>query len=146
MIRRAALVDVEAIVGIFEPSFASLDFLPRLHDHEENVAYFRRQVLEGEAYLLGRGFAIVRDDELSHLYVHPDAIGRGIGRALLEHVKALRPRGFELWVFQQNERARRFYERNGCRAIRFTNGELNGERTPDVLYEWRPATPGSRAR
>ena len=146
MIRRAALVDVETIVDIFEPSFATLAFLPALHSHEENVAYFRGQVLEGEAYLLDRGFAILRGDELSHLYVHPDAIGTGMGRALFEHAKTLRPHGFELWVFQQNERARRFYERNGCRAIRFTNGELNEERTPDVLYEWRPATPGSRGR
>ena len=146
MIRRATLDDADEIVSIFEPSFATLDFLPRLHSHEENLAFFRRQILDGEAYLLGRGFALVQGDVLMHLYVHPDALGTGVGHALFEHVKTVRPAGFEFWVFQQNERARRFYEAHGARAVRFTNGELNEERTPDVLYEWRPAAPGSRAR
>ncbi len=146
MIRRATLDDAEEIVAIFEPSFATLDFLPTLHTHEENVAFFRRMILEGEVYMLGRGFAVVRGDHLWHLYVHPEAIGTGVGHALFEHVKSVRPGGFEFWVFQQNERARRFYEAHGARAVRFTNGELNEERTPDVLYEWRPAARGSSGR
>jgi GNAT superfamily N-acetyltransferase len=55
--------------------------------------------------------------ELESLYLHPSAIGQGLGRALLEHaVDDLRSRGFDLlvlWAFEQNERARRFYERAG---------------------------------
>ena len=39
---------------------------------------------------------------------------------------------------QQNEGARRFYERGGLRAIRFTDGDGNEEKMPDVLYEWYP--------
>ena len=109
MIRRATADDVEEIVAIFEPSFGLLDFLPQLHTHEENLAFFRRCVRDGEAYILGRGFAILEDDWLSHLYVHPDEIGTGVGHALFEHVKTLRPDGMQFWVFQQNERARRFY-------------------------------------
>jgi hypothetical protein len=34
--------------------------------------------------------------------------------------------------------ARRFYERHGLRAVRFTDGTGNEEKTPDALYEWRP--------
>jgi GNAT superfamily N-acetyltransferase len=136
MIRRATADDVEAIVAIFEPSFATLDFLPRLHTHEENLAFFRRCVSEGEAYVLGDGFAILAGATLTHLYVHPDAIGTGIGHALFEHATRVRPTGFDLWVFQQNARARRFYEAHGCRAVEFTDGAGNEERTPDVRYEW----------
>jgi ribosomal protein S18 acetylase RimI-like enzyme len=55
--------------------------------------------------------------EVESLYLHPAAIGRGLGRALLEHgVRDLRARGFEplvLWAFDANARARRFYERAG---------------------------------
>ena len=138
MIRRATPEDVEAVVAIFEPSFALLDFLPSLHTHEENVAFFRRCLAEGEAYLLGRGFAILAGDTLTHLYVHPDEIGTGVGHALLVHAKRVRPDGFDLWVFQQNERARRFYEAHGARPVEFTDGSGNEERTPDVRYEWRP--------
>jgi GNAT superfamily N-acetyltransferase len=147
VIRRAGADDVERIVAIYEPSFATLDFLPALHTHEETLAFFGRCVAEGEAYVLGDGFAILAGDTLTHLYVHPDAIGTGIGHALFEHVKTLRPAGFDFWVFQQNEQARRFYEAHGARPVDFTDGSANEERTPDVRYEWRPpAARGSSAR
>jgi GNAT superfamily N-acetyltransferase len=57
------------------------------------------------------------DGELWALYVAPERIGTGDGRALLAHGEArLVARGHSgatLWVFEANERARRFYERNG---------------------------------
>jgi putative acetyltransferase len=136
MIRRATTDDVEEIVGIIEPSFALLDFLPQLHTHEEGLVFFERYVREGEAYILGRGVAILHEDWLTHLYVHPEEIGTGVGHALFEHVKTLRPDGFQFWVFQQNERARRFYEAHGAVAVEFTDGSGNEEKTPDVRYRW----------
>ncbi len=144
MIRRATGDDVEEIVAIFEPSFALLDFLPQLHTHEEHLAYFGQRVRDGEAYILGRGFAILDDDWLTHLYVHPDVMGTGVGHALFEHVTTLRPEGFQFWVFQQNERARRFYESHGAVAVELTEGSGNEERTPDVRYEWRESGPAAR--
>ena len=139
MIRRATEEDVEEVVAIFEPSFALLDFLPQPHTHEENLDFFARCLLEGEGYVHGRGFALLAHDTLTHLYVHPDEIGTGVGHTLVEHTKTRRPDGFDFWVFQQNERARRFYERRGCVAVEFTDGRHNEERAPDVRYEWRPA-------
>ena len=51
------------------------------------------------------------------LYLHPDAVGTGVGKKLLEHGEAqLRDEGFTratLWVLETNERARRCYERHG---------------------------------
>jgi GNAT superfamily N-acetyltransferase len=136
VIRRATEQDVGAIFAIFEASFATLDFLPQLHTREEGLAFIRRCVTEGEAYVLRDGFAILADDTLSHLYVHPRSIGTGIGHALFEHVKTLRPGGFDFWVFQLNGRARRFYEAHGATAVEFTDGSGNEERTPDVRYRW----------
>jgi GNAT superfamily N-acetyltransferase len=95
VIRRATAEDVEAVLAIFEPSFALLDFLPHLHTHEENLAFFSRALAEGEGSLLGRGFSLLNGDTLTHLYVHPDALGTGIGHALFEHVQAVRPDGFD---------------------------------------------------
>jgi GNAT superfamily N-acetyltransferase len=136
VIRRATPDDVEEIVGIIEPSFALLDFLPQLHTHQEGLVYFDRCVRDGEAYILDCGVAILQGDWLTHLYVHPDVLGTGIGHALFEHVTKLRPNGFQFWVFQQNERARRFYEAHGAVAVEFTDGEGNEEKTPDVRYRW----------
>jgi ribosomal protein S18 acetylase RimI-like enzyme len=42
-----------------------------------------------------------------------------------------------LYTFQENDGARRFYERHGFRAIEFGDGSNNEENCPDVLYEWR---------
>ena len=77
-------------------------------------------------------------DVLEKLYVDPEAQNRGVGTALLDQAKALRPDGFVLWVFQKNEGARRFYERHGFRLVKLTDGAENMEREPDALYEWKP--------
>ena len=75
---------------------------------------------------------------LDHIYVHPDAQNLGLGSLLLGTVKARLPGGFQLWVFQKNDGARRFYERRGFRLVKLTDGEGNMEREPDALYEWTP--------
>ncbi|WP_436993293.1 N-acetyltransferase family protein [Streptomyces sp. enrichment culture] len=58
-----------------------------------------------------------RDGELYALYVEPERIGSGLGRALLAEVvrraEARRMRRLRLWVAEGNARARRFYEAAG---------------------------------
>jgi GNAT superfamily N-acetyltransferase len=78
-------------------------------------------------------------DVLERLYVEPAEQGRGIGTVLLDHAKALRPNGLQLWVFQRNAGARRFYERHGFRLVKLTDGSANMEREPDALYAWHPS-------
>lgn len=141
-LRRAEPDDAEAVAAVFTPSFGSLTFLPRLHTADENRAYLRGLIAEREVWIAeedGRivGFAALDGDELSHLYVHPDAQRHGAGSALFAKAQEQRPEGFTFWVFQQNE-ARRFYEARGCRLLELTDGSGNEERTPDALYEWRP--------
>jgi GNAT superfamily N-acetyltransferase len=143
-VRRAGPDDAGAIADIFIASFEPLlSFLPLLHTHEEDRAFIRDLVDRHEVWLAeeeGRtlGFAAISDAKLEQLYVHPDEQGRGIGGALLAKTKERRPTGFTLWVFQQNERARRFYETHGLALVELTDGSGNEERTPDALYEWRP--------
>ena len=84
------------------------------------------------------GLAAIGESTLGHLYVHPDFHGRGLGTALLEKTKELRPEGFTLWTFPANEQACRFYERHGLRPIEYGDGSGNEEGLPDVRYEWRP--------
>ena len=141
MIRRAGPEDVDAIAAVFGRSFGSLTFLPQLHTPEEHRAFFSRVVADDEVWAWEDdgailGFAAFDDTMLNHIYVDPERTGRGIGSALLEHVKSRRPQGFTLWTFQDNAGARRFYERWGFRAVQFTDGEDNEEKTPDVRYAW----------
>lgn len=55
--------------------------------------------------------------EIYAIYVHPEAIGQGLGSALFDAAKsALHHRGFTvvmLWVMVGNDRAITFYERKG---------------------------------
>ncbi len=143
MIRRGRPQDTLAIATLFRRSFGTLTFLPTLHTPEEDFEHFGRLVHEHElwVYEVGDdilGFASLDDGELSNLYVEPDVIGQGIGSALLDHTKTRRPDGFRFWVFQENARARGFYERHGCTLVELTDGTDNEQGEPDALYEWLP--------
>jgi ribosomal protein S18 acetylase RimI-like enzyme len=59
----------------------------------------------------------------------------GLGSSLLHLAKKGRRR-LDLWVFQRNEQARRFYEHRGFRFVELTDGSANAERMPDVRYRW----------
>ncbi|MBL0726273.1 GNAT family N-acetyltransferase [Piscinibacter sp. HJYY11] len=72
---------------------------------------------------------------IDQLYVLPGHVGQGIGSRLLELALASLARPIRLYTFQANAGARRFYERHGFRAIKFTDGSANEERCPDVLLE-----------
>ena len=79
-------------------------------------------------------------DELgSERCERPSWTGRGIGTKLLEVAKRCRLEGLQLWTFQSNRRAHRFYERHGFVPAERTDGSGNQEQAPDVRYVWRPA-------
>lgn len=149
MIRCARPEDAEAIARIFRESRAeAMPWLPVVHTPDEDVAFFRG-ALGGEAFVYEldgapAGFAIVRDDELTALYVAAESQSSGIGAALFRCAQQARPDGFSFWVFRDNTRARRFYESHGARFLYETEGAGNEERTPDARYEWRP-TPAAAA-
>lgn len=75
---------------------------------------------------------------VDQLYVASDWIGRGVGRRLLDLAKRERPDGLELWCFQVNDRARRFYERNDFVIVLRGDGSSNEEGQPDLRYRWGP--------
>jgi ribosomal protein S18 acetylase RimI-like enzyme len=142
-VRLAGPDDADAVAEVYIASFGTLAFLPKLHTDEETRALILRAVETSEVWVAEDGGAIVGMASLSaemldQFYVHPNAQSRGAGSALLDKAKERRPGGFTFWVFQQNESARRFYERRGCRVVKLTDGSSNEERTPDALYEWRP--------
>lgn len=119
----------------------SLPFLPELHTPAEDVRFFAERFLPANEVWVAEaqgqivGYVGFDPDWINHLYVHPDHQGGGLGPELLAKSMADGlPK--QLWTFQKNVRARRFYEQRGFRAVRFTQGEDNEEREPDVLYAW----------
>lgn len=144
-IRPATATDADAIADVFLASFhATYDF-PLAHTDQEVRGWVRDiLVASGHTWVAldadGGVVALmaVKPGDLDQLYVRPDLLGRGIGRQLLEVAKAESPDGLTLYTFQVNDRARRFYERNGFVAEWFGDGSANEERQPDVRYAWRP--------
>ena len=73
---------------------------------------------------------------VDQLYVDPPWIGRGLGRILVDHAKQRSAGGLELWTFQVNAAARRFYARQGFVEVDWTDGAGNEEHEPDVRCRW----------
>lgn len=77
-----------------------------------------------------------KNNWLDHLYLHPDFVGRGIGSHMLERAKAELGAPIQLYTFQENRGAIRFYERHGFVPIEYGDGSGNEEKCPDVLMRW----------
>lgn len=129
---------------MFLDSFhATYDF-PLAHTDDEVRGWIRERVIPGmETWVAVDGdrvvgMMVVAPGMLEQLYVAPDRLGSGIGRELVDLAKERSTGGLSLWTFQVNDRARRFYERNGFVAVELTDGSGNQERQPDVRYEWSP--------
>lgn len=155
MLRRATTEDLPAMAEVFLAArAAAVPAMPApVHAPDDVRAFYRDLDLaadEHEAWVAEDGvgvvaFARVKGDWLNDLYVRPEAQGEGIGSALVEVVKALRPAGFELWVFESNAPARAFYARLGLVERERTDGRGNEERAPDVRMEWPGDSVGGSA-
>ena len=145
-IRRATPKDAPDAAEVFLASRATMTYLPHLHTDDETRDFIRRVVGEAETWIADRdgevvGFAVIHNRWLHHLYVDPSRFNTNTGGRLFERVCQEHPEGFQLWAFQQNIGARRFYERHGCALVRLTNGADNEEKLPDALYIWPAKSP-----
>ncbi|MBL1091015.1 GNAT family N-acetyltransferase [Streptomyces sp. 9-7] len=85
--------------------------------------------------------------ELFALYVAPERIGTGVGRALMaagtDRARRSGYRALYLWVVRGNTRAQRFYERAGFVPDGAEETyKVGGSNVPELRY-WRPLTPCS---
>jgi GNAT superfamily N-acetyltransferase len=143
ILRRATPADAQAIAVVHRTAMrVSLPFLPALHTAEEDLRFFAERFLPANEVWVADadgevvGYVGFDPDWINHLYVHPDFQGQGVGPQLLALALA-DGRRRRLWTFQQNVRARRFYEARGFVLLELADGSGNEEKTPDALYEWR---------
>lgn len=141
--RRAKLEECGAIARLHRAVREQcLPYLPHLHTPADDLRYFSEHVFrEGEVWVATEnetpiGYCAFRPGWLDHLYVLPGHHGRGAGTALLERAQEASVE-LQLWTFQKNDQARRFYERAGFVLMELTDGLDNEEREPDARYCWR---------
>lgn len=151
-LRRATQADAPAIAGIHLSARAAAGdaFPPAVHADEEYLPHLLADVLPSQEVWIAHtgdepvGVLALDGELLTDLYVAPRAQGRGVGSALLEHAKRLRPNGLTLWVFTSNRPALTFYGRHGFAVVGGTDGD-NEEGAPDLLLRWLPTPDAAEA-
>ena len=142
-VRRAEQADyVAATEVLLRSRHASVPAIPPpVHLDEEARKYFVGTVMPStEVWVVEvdgavSGVLVLDGNWIEQLYIDPDWTNHGFGTALIEQAKVERPEVLELWTFESNRMARRFYERHGFRAVGGTDGD-NEEGEPDVHYRW----------
>lgn len=147
-IRRATDADADSVADVYLASFRHALPAVRLAHTDEEVRSHAREhwVAQTECWVADEGdgrivaMMSLTPGWIDQLYVAPDRQGEGIGTALLELAKhGAGEGGLQLWTFQVNERARRFYESNGFVEVERTDGSANEEHEPDIRYRWAPS-------
>lgn len=142
MLRQLALTEMGEAAQIHRIAFdQAMPWLVGLHTPDQDRWFYRERVLQ-TCRVWGRfdgdqlsGIIAFRDGWVEQLYVRPAAQGRGFGTELLNVAKGTYDR-LDLWTFQRNASARRFYEMRGFVLVEQTDGARNEEKEPDARYLW----------
>ena len=140
MIRPLLTTDLDAAVELwYQASVQAHDFIPATFWREQQAAMrdsylpaSQSWVYEEDGQLLG--FISWYQGSVAALFISPDHQAHGLGRQLLEHLKAQYDR-LELTVYAENEQARRFYSRNGFKEGEQQLCEHSGH--PELVMHWQ---------
>lgn len=132
--------DVVALAKFIGDWVRETGWMPVLHTRTEDED-FVAALLASHAVRVARGgsqplgFLARQEGRIQALHVASGARGQGIGRALLDEVKAVEPE-ISLWTFQANTRAIAFYTGAGFVEAERTDGAATDEGLPDLRMIW----------
>lgn len=111
-------------------------FIPRTY-WQEQQAQVRALLPEAELFVATVenkivGFLGLMDSYIAGLFVSSEWRSQGFGQKLLDFVKE-RTNHLDLEVYEKNNRAERFYQRNGFKRVKVTSDET-GEKS--VYLQW----------
>lgn len=138
--RSAQPTDAGAVGALLTQGVRTFDWMPRLHSAAQDISHAgclieRGWVTVAEMASKVVGFSAQNGAELNALYVAEGFRGQGLGGQFLTRAKAQSPQ-LELWTFQANTGAQRFYLRHGFAEAERSDGARNDEKLPDIRYVW----------
>lgn len=140
MIRRLQKPDIDTVSDIWlEANRDTHDFIPAEYWENEFLPV-KEMLLQAEVYVYTdeykneiEGFVGLDQEYIAGIFVRKEARSKGIGKALLDFVKG-KKQELTLNVYQKNERAVRFYERERFYIVESTMDENTGEK--EYLMRW----------
>lgn len=139
-LRDAIPSDAHRTGDILQDFIEQTSWMPTLHKRHETHGFCTMMIDRGwvtVAEINGQveGF-LAQDAETVHaLYVDETSRGQHVGLHLLRDAQ-MRANALELWTFQANTGAQRFYLREGFQEVERTDGLGNDEKLPDIRYRW----------
>lgn len=121
MIRKMKTCDIGPVMQIWLSSnIEAHSFVPRTY-WQTNAPMVQKQLLQAEVYVYEtkgtiQGFVGLQGDYLAGIFVEKQFRSDRIGKQLLDHVKGSHP-ALSLNVYQKNQRAVAFYQREGFSVI-----------------------------
>ena len=148
MIRKMEKTDIETVADIWLDTNVKAHYFIPAQYWKEQSASVKAKLLQAELYVYEDylrpasagdgdricGFIGMNGDHIEGIFVREKAQSRGAGRALTDYVKALKDT-LTLHVYQKNERAVKFYKREGF-SIR-DNGVDPATGEEEITMIWR---------
>jgi GNAT superfamily N-acetyltransferase len=140
-LRAARSTDAGSVGAILSEFARKTEWMPKHYSGAQDIAHAGRLIDRGwvtvaqdEGSIVG--FAACDGSDLDALFVASFMRGQGVGTALIEYLKEDRD-ALELWTFQANVAAQKFYLKHGFQEVARTDGARNDEKLPDVRFEWK---------
>lgn len=149
-LRAAWPTDAGKLGAMITEAVVANPWKPVLHSGAEDISHAGRMIDRGWVTLAedetGQiiGFIALEACYVHSLFVTSTAQGQGVGTMLLEHAKS-QADSLDLWTFQANTGAQRFYKRHGFVEVEKTSGADNDEGLPDVRFQWSKPKPAPTA-
>ena len=124
MIRTYQDTDIESVLDIYyKASILATPFLDKdfLEQEKKNIRDLyipntKTWVYEDDGKVIG--FIGMLGNEVGAIFIYPSHHGKGIGTKLMDHVATMYDH-LEVEVFEENKIGRKFYDKYGCRWIRY---------------------------
>ena len=144
VIREAGIEDLPGCADIINDYIDSTPWLPRTISRAQIAALFNQDMLKSRYFLVadsGRkvgGYLSLNEEtgQIGGFYLDPGFRQQGAGKTMLDHAKVRSPDQIKLTVFEPNQRAKRFYEREGFVELPDQRQEETEEGIPTLMMCW----------